>query len=223
MRIRHFQYAAITTSLVFCLSVHAEEGGLDFALMLSHQTTPLIANNQPVELRYDSAGMRIAELDSLPVRLDISGGILGARLRPDTTNSSELSGHFFGLTLGSSFQLPGPFSAGASMGYTYHTANSENTTVKLDLGWRQTEARLQLHMRLRDNMQLYACGRRININGEELIQTTTIQTIDLSEQHRNGACLGLELETGDGGYVNIEWLNHNSDGLYLNFGRRYRD
>jgi hypothetical protein len=223
MRTRNFQHAAIATSLVFCLSVHAEESGLDFALMLSHQAAPLIANNQPVELSYDSAGMRIAELDSLPVRLDISGGILGAKLRPDTANSGELSGHFFGLTLGSSFHLTGPLSAGASMGYAYHTADGENTTVKFNLGWRQTEARLQISMRLRDNMQLYACGRRINIDGEELIQTTTTQTIDLSEQHRNGACLGLELETGDGGYVNIEWLNHSSDGLYLNFGRRYRD
>lgn len=213
----------IITSLLFCLSARAEENGLDFALILSHQVTPLVANNQPLELRYDSAAIRVAELSSLPLRLDISGGTLGARLRPGTANSGELSGQFFSLTLGSSFHIANPLIASASMGYTYHTADGEHSTAKFDLTWRQTEVRLRLGMMLRNNIQLYGCGRRINIDGEELIQTTTTQTIDLSEQYRNGACLGLELETGDSGYVNIEWLNHNSDGLYLTFGRRYRD
>lgn len=213
----------IVTLLLLCLSAHAEESVLDFALILSHQTTPLFANNQPIELRYDSAAIRIAELNSLPLRLDISGGPLGARLRPDLAGSGELSGQFFSLTLGSSFHIANPLIAGASMGYTYHTVDGENSTEKFDLTWRQTEVRLRLGMMLRNDIQLYGCGRRININGEELIQTTMTQTIALSEQYRNGTCLGLELETGDSGYVSIEWLNHSSDGLYLMFGRRYSD
>ncbi|MBI3773483.1 MAG: hypothetical protein HY272_12385 [Gammaproteobacteria bacterium] len=223
MRTTNFRITTLAASLLFCLSANAEERGLDFAVIFSHQATPLLTNNQPIELRYDSAAIRIAEISSLPVRLDISGGPLGARLRPDTANRGELSGHFFSLTLSSSFPIVGPLVAGASMGYSYHTADSENSTAKFDLNWRQTEARLMLGMRLRDTLQLYGCGRRINIDGEELIQTATAQSTDLSEQYPNGACLGLQLETGDGGYVNIEWLNHNSDGLYLSFGRRYRD
>lgn len=223
MRATNLCITTMATSLLFCLSANAEENGLDFALTFSHQTTPLLANNQPIELRYDSAAIRIAEISSLPVRLDIGGGALGARLRPDTANSGELSGHFFGLMLGSSFPINGSLLAGASMGYSYHTADGENSTTQFDLNWRQTEARLTLGIKLRDTLQLYGCGRRINIDGEERIQTATTLTIDLSEQQRNGACLGLRMETGDGGYVNIEWLNHNSDGLYLTFGRRYRD
>lgn len=212
------------STLALCCSADANESGLDFALALGHQEVPLLQDGQAVDLRYDSAAIRVAEINSFPLRLDITAGALAASQHPDLSNSAiEFNGQFFGLTLGTTLGIVGPVVGGISMGYFYHTTEGTNATGKLEVNWRQTESRVTLGYNFHHKAILYGCARRLNLNGEELIQTQTTQTLELSERERNGTCLGLQLETGDGGYVKIEALARNSDGIYLSFGRRFRD
>lgn len=213
---------AASMTLWLSCPVRADAPGLDFALVFGHQDIPVMENSQALDLRYDTAAIRIAELSSLPVRLDISGGALDARLRPDPRDSGvDFNGQFFALALGADIPLGNTLFAGGSASYAYHSAEGSNTSGKIEIKWRQAEAKLLLGLQF-ESTRFYGCVRRINIEGETLVQTQINQTLELSERERNGACLGLQMETENGGYIGLDWLNHNN-GLYLSLGRRYRN
>lgn len=209
-----------TLLMLPALSAQAQEFGI-FALEFSRHETPLQGGTT---LESNGLGLRYSERSALPFTLSMALGYERSRHRDDPVSLGfEPDGYYAAITLDAASPQWQGLQGGLTLDYGYHWSEESVGQQRLELDWHQSEARLWLALRLGSRARLHGCIAALNIDGSQGLIGATPSQLDFKAAQRSGYCGGVELETGDGGYIGLELESRHQKGALLYFGRRYGD
>lgn len=190
-----------------------------FELEFSRDRIPLTDQSL---LDADGLGIRYSEGSTLPLRLTLA---LGRQVASHIDDAVALGYQPDGLYIGINLTAASPrwhsLQLGADFGYSYHSASQAFNQQQLEINWHRAEARGWLALHINDALKLHGCAIAVNIDGSQTLNGATPSRLDFKNERRSGYCGGIELETGDGGYIGLEAESRHQRGGRLYFGKRY--
>lgn len=212
--------ALLLGSIVCSASSAAEPGNINrFELEFSHNRIPLADHTL---LDVNGLGIRYSESSTLPLRLTLAlgrqevshdGDPLSAGFQPD--------GFYVGINAAAASPRWHSLQLGAELGYSYHSASQEFNQQQLEIDWQRTEARGWLAFHIDDAVKLYGCAIATNINGHQSLNGNSPSRINFSNEQHSGYCGGMEIKTGNDGYIGFEAQGGAQRGGMIYFGKRY--
>ena len=218
--INHLPFLFISYAGLFFpgATIHANES-IHFEAEFKQQRIPLKSNTT---LKVDGFGIRYGEVTGLPFRLEIIIGRLAASHKDDPiTTGFNSSGYYGGLALAGSRDYKQRMQLGGHLSYIYHSVQQTLNQEKLDLTWRQSEAKIWLGLHMGQRFLLYGCGKYADISGEQHFNGNTISRTDFEADKKLGYCGGLQVAMPDNGFVSLEADGGLQRGGTISFGKRF--
>jgi len=198
------------------------ERGLDFSMVVSSSKTRWLYDHVERETRIK----RLAATWLRPLGPSLRGGLRIAYLDMSQAGHPQAVGlNTTGTALGIELQqqLVKAAVVQLALRFAYDYARSEHASGedRIENDWTTTTLGLDMIVAPRQTVSVLAGSSWVSVDGEERLSGSVNQVTAFEEDDAVGYYAGLSIKTDKSGRIGLRWYGGQSEGLFLNFSRRY--